>query len=176
MDYFLKSRRLGFRYWTNEDFPLAQALWSDSKVTGLFGGPFSPEIVRTRLANEIRIREECGIQYWPIFLLQDHQHVGCAGLRPCPAMKNTWELGYHLHPRFWGQGLATEAAFAVLAHAFSSSSVEAIFAGHHPSNEASRRVLGKVGFEYVGDEFYAPSGVVEPIYVLRRQEWCSHQR
>jgi [ribosomal protein S5]-alanine N-acetyltransferase len=176
VDYFLRSRRLGFRHWADEDFPLAQALWGDPEVTRLFGGPFPQEMVRTRLAHEIRTSEERGIQYWPIFLLEDHQHVGCAGLRPHPAQEAALELGFHLRPSFWGQGLATEAALVVLEYAFSTLGIETIFAGHHPSNDASRRVLGKIGFVYVVDEFYAPSGVMEPIYVFRQEDWRSRQK
>jgi RimJ/RimL family protein N-acetyltransferase len=95
---------------------------------------------------------------------------------PHPAQEAALELGFHLRPSFWGQGLATEAALAVLEYAFSTLGIETIFAGHHPSNDASRRVLGKIGFVYVGDEFYAPSGVMEPIYVFRQEDWRSLQK
>jgi RimJ/RimL family protein N-acetyltransferase len=49
--YFLKSERLGFRYWTEQDFPLARALWGDIEVTRYFGGPFSDDEVRVRLGR-----------------------------------------------------------------------------------------------------------------------------
>lgn len=170
MDYFLKSNRLGFRPWTNEDLPLAQALWGNPKVTARIGGPFSPEQVRARHNSEIRMFESWGIQYWPIFLLADDGHVGCAGFRTYAANESAWELGFHLLPGFWGQGLATEASVAVLEYAFGTLGLDAVVAGHHPSNEASRRVLTKLGFEYTGEEFYEPSGIFEPTYVLRKTD------
>jgi len=176
MDYFLKSKHLGFRHWTNEDLPLALELWGNPKVTAQIGGPFSPEKVRARLTREIRLFEERSIQYWPIFLLENHLHVGCAGLRPYAANEAARELGFHLLPGFWGHGLATEAAGAVLEHAFSTLDLDTIVAGHHPSNEASRRVLEKLGFEYTGDEFYEPSGIFEPAYVVRRTHWRPKQQ
>jgi RimJ/RimL family protein N-acetyltransferase len=176
MDYFLKTKRLGFRPWTREDLGLALALWGNPEVTARIGGPFSPEKVRARLKSEIRLFEECSIQYWPIFLLEDHQHVGCAGLRTYPANEAARELGFHLLPPFWGQGLATEAAVAVLDYAFGTLDLNTIVAGHHPSNEASRRVLAKVGFEYTGDEFYEPSGICEPTYVVRKTHWLPRQQ
>jgi len=53
MDYFLKSQRLGFRCWQDEDLPLAMKLWGDSEVSALLGGPFTPEQVRERLQQEV---------------------------------------------------------------------------------------------------------------------------
>ena len=173
MDYFLTSGRLGFRHWTTEDLPLASALWGDRPVSVWLGGPFSAEAIQKRLAAEIQQQAEHGVQYWPIFLLANHEHVGCAGLRPKTA--NTFELGYHLKAAFWGQGLATEAASTVVQHAFSVLGVETLFAGHHPRNDPSRKVLGKLGFVYAGDEFYEPSGFVEPTYLLHRHDWCAHR-
>jgi RimJ/RimL family protein N-acetyltransferase len=81
------------------------------------------------------------------------------------------ELGFHLRPAFWGQGLAPEAARGIIDYAFTEVGVKALFAGHHPLNEASRRVLLKVGFVYTGMELYPPSGMVEPTYLLDRAAW-----
>jgi hypothetical protein len=53
MDYFLRSPRLGFRCWREDDLPLAIELWGDAEVTALIGGPFTPEQVGLRLAKEI---------------------------------------------------------------------------------------------------------------------------
>lgn len=169
MNYFLQSDRLGFRQWAADDLPLAHALWSDPQVSVWLGGPFSSDAIQKRLATEIRQQADHGMQYWPVFLLADNRHVGCAGLRPKAA--NTLELGYHLKADFWGRGLATEAAAAVVEHAFGTLGIETLFAGHHPSNAVSRNVLLKLGFVYACDEFYEPSGLVEPTYLLRRQDW-----
>lgn len=171
MEYFLKTARLGFRCWSDADLPLAQELWSDGKVSGLFGGPFSPEMVRARLDVEIAHMQQYGFQYWPIFLLEDDAHVGCAGLRPYRMEEGILELGFHLRPAFWGQGLAPEAARGVIDFAFIRVGASALFAGHHPVNEASRRVLLKVGFVYTGEELYPPSGMIEPTYRLLRAAW-----
>jgi len=166
MDYFLKSRRLGFRCWTAEDLPLAIELWGDAEMTVFTGGPFTPEAVRTRLADEILRMRERGIQYWPVFLLEDDTHVGCAGLRPYDDQKQVYELGYYVRRAFWGQGLAQEAAQAVIGHAFGTLGFHSLFAGHHPRNEASRRVLLSVGFREAGWEVYPPTGIIEPTYRL----------
>jgi len=167
MDYFLKSARLGFRGWTEADLPLAEALWGDPEVARFIGGPFSPEMVRTRLQKEIAYMRASSVQYWPIFLLEGDQHVGCAGLRPYRLEERIYELGYHLRPAFWGQGLAQEASRALIDFAFNTLGAQALFAGHHPENEASRRVLLKMGFVYTHDEPYGPSGEMHASYLLR---------
>jgi RimJ/RimL family protein N-acetyltransferase len=51
---------------------------------------------------------------------------------------------------FWGQGFATEAARAVIDHAFGGLGHEVLEAGARVSNPASRRVLEKCGFQWTG--------------------------
>lgn len=169
MAYFLKSPRLGFRSWALDDLPLALALWGDPAVSAWLSGPLSEAAIRARLEHEIRQGEEFGVQYWPIFLLATGEHVGCAGLRP--KAEDLLELGYYLKPTFWGSGLATEVAATVAGYAFSSLGAETLFAGHHPGNLASQKVLDKLGFEHAGEEFYEPSGVIEPTYQLHKSGW-----
>jgi RimJ/RimL family protein N-acetyltransferase len=166
MDYFLKSQRLGFRCWQTEDLPLAMKLWGDREVSALLGGPFTPEQIRARLDREIERMQNLGFQYWPIFLLDGGSHAGCAGLQTWRDEPRVYEVGFHLRRAFWGQGLATEAARTVIDYAFGTLGAEALMAGHHPSNRASRKVLLKLGFVYQGMLFYPPTGMVEPIYRL----------
>jgi RimJ/RimL family protein N-acetyltransferase len=168
MDYFLTSERLGFRCWSDEDLPLAMGLWGDPEVSALIGGPFAPEAVRTRLAQEIAQMREHGLQYWPAFLLDGGGHAGCAGLRPYGNQGRVYELGFHLCRAFWGHGLAEEAARAIIYYGFGRFGAETLVAGHHPLNHASRHVLIKLGFVYTRTELYPPSGIMEPIYRLEK--------
>src|SRR5215469_7486580 len=170
MDYFLTSSRLGFRCWTDDDLSLAIGLWGDPEVTARIGGPFTPDEVRARLTTEIARMRDLGLQYWPIFMLADSQHVGCAGLRPYRWDKQIYELGVHLRRTFWGQGLASEAARTVIAYAFDVLQAKALFAGHHPENESSRQLLTRLGFTYTHDELYEPTGQMHPSYILRKSE------
>ena len=56
------------------------------------------------------------------------------------------EVGYILHPDYWGQGLASEALTAVIGHVFSTRAIEAIKADVDPRNEGSLRLLARLGF------------------------------
>jgi RimJ/RimL family protein N-acetyltransferase len=166
--YFLKSARLGFRCWSNADLPVARELWGDIEVTRFFGGPFSEEEIGKRLEREISRMNTYQFQYWPIHLLSDNEHVGCCGLRPYRPEDGIPELGFHLRPKYWGQGLAPEAAQAAIDFAFGTIGAKGLSAGHHPQNLASKKVLEKLGFRYSHDEFFAVLGMDIPYYLLGR--------
>ena len=163
--YFLQSPRLGFRQWSSEDLPLAIALWSDPEVTRFIGGPFSIDKIQARLESEITQFSKHKIQYWPIFLLGSDEHAGCAGLRPTP-QDRIFELGVHLLRPCWGQGLAEEASRTIIQFAFDNLGAKGLFAGHHPANSASRHLVQKLGFRFTHEEFYPPTGLNHPSYLL----------
>jgi len=164
--YFMVSERLGFGSWTQDDLPLAAAIWGDPEVTRLTGGPFTPRQVQARLDAEISNLLHHGIQYWPLFRLDTGEHVGCCGLRPRDMDAAVMELGFHLRREAWGHGYASEAAKAVIAWA-PTKGVAALMAGHHPQNHASGRALQGLGFIYTHDELYPPTGLMEPCYLLK---------
>jgi RimJ/RimL family protein N-acetyltransferase len=169
--YFLETQRLGLRHWSDADLPLAMSLWGDPLATRLIGGPFSAEQVAERLAREIATARAHGVQYWPMFLLATGEHVGCGGLRPYPPEAKALEIGVHLKPPYWGAGYAAEASRAIMAHAFTTLGAASLFAGHHPGNAASRRVLTALGFRYTHDEYYPPTGLQHPSYRITADEF-----
>jgi len=165
--YFHTSERLGFRAWTVNDIDLAKQLWADPQVTRLFSKePFSDQQIKERLETEIERSNSHGVQYWPIFELSTDEFVGCCGLRPYRPDERICELGFHLRPPFWGKGYATESAQAAVEYARSRLALRGLFAGHHPDNHASKRVLLKLGFEEIGSELYPPTGLLHPGYML----------
>jgi RimJ/RimL family protein N-acetyltransferase len=169
--FFLQSTRLGFRTWQQSDLALALRLWGDPAVCRFITDRiFTEEQVRARLQQEIASQEIHSIQYWPIFLLQSGDHVGCCGLRPRQGQPRTPELGVHIASRYWRQGYAFEAASAVIQYAFAVLRFEALFAGHNPQNTASRALLLRLGFVHTHDEFYEPTGLMHPSYLLARRE------
>lgn len=56
------------------------------------------------------------------------------------------EIGYDLAPSFWGRGIMTEVAAPILAFGFHSMKLNRIEAKVDPANEASIRLLSKLGF------------------------------
>ena len=66
----------------------------------------------------------------------------------------TPEIGYWLGVPFWGNGYATEAARALIDHAFGDLGYEVLQGGARVSNPASRRVLEKCGIQWTGVGLY----------------------
>lgn len=162
------SERLVFRTWQPEDLALAIGLWGDPKVLRHIDARerLDRDQVQQRLDHERALQAAHGVQYWPIFLASSGEHVGCAGLRPRDDEDGVYELGFHLRSAWWGHGLATEAARAVIDNAFDHRDARALFAGHSPENDASRRVLLRLGFVHTHDERYPPTGAMHPSYRL----------
>jgi [ribosomal protein S5]-alanine N-acetyltransferase len=169
-EYFLRTARLGFRCWTKADVRLARELWGDIEVTRFFGGPFSTEEIDERLRREIDRMSTLKFQYWPIHLLSNEDLVGCCGLRPYRPDDGIHELGFHLRPKYWGQGLAREAADAVIDFAFATIGAKALSAGHHPGNRNSKKVIEKLGFRYSHDEYFPRLQMNIPYYRLSRNQ------
>jgi ribosomal-protein-alanine N-acetyltransferase len=149
-----------------DDFPLAVALWGDPEVTKYHGGQWSPKQISDRFDLEIATHKQHKVQYWPIFLKDTSEHVGCCGLQPRDETNGVWELGCHLRRSHWSKSLGREAAEAVIVHSFNVLGVRSIIAGHHPANLASQRFLQHLGFRYTRDEFYPPTQLMEPCYIL----------
>ena len=171
--YFLCTQRLGFRLWSPDDFDLAFGLWGDLKVTKLIDarGQLSKNQVKKRLVKEIATAESYSVQYWPIFLLSNDEHIGCCGLRPYDVSQAVYEIGLQICSKHWKRGFASEGARAVMEYAFDKLGVSGLFAGHNPKNEASRHLLEKLGFRYSHDEYYAPTRLNHPSYMMTADEY-----
>lgn len=169
--YFMKTERIGFSRWQSSDRQLAELLWGDPDVTHFISanGVFTQQDIQNRLDTEIKNNTKYHVQYWPVFELTTSELIGCGGLRPCKGEPCIFEIGFHLRKKYWGKGLATEAANAVIQFAFSSLSAKELRAGHHPENTDSKKLLIKLGFHYVTDCYYEPTGLYHPSYLLTKQ-------
>lgn len=76
------------------------------------------------------------------------------------------ELGYHLDPALWGQGLMTEAVAMVADAVFALTRVDSVMAGVKPDNLGSRRVLEKAGF--IADGGYEHESPLWGRYAVKR--------
>jgi RimJ/RimL family protein N-acetyltransferase len=92
---------------------------------------------------------------WAVERRSDGVVAGTVILVRLPDGDGELEVGWHLHPDSWRQGLASEAAGAVLARAFGRG-VEEVFAVVRPDNAASIAVCRRIGMEPLGltDRYY----------------------
>lgn len=167
--YFLESTRLGFGHWTTDQSELATRLWGNPQVTRYITrtGRMTESDIAARLTREVENGRRHGIQYWPLFLKADDSFIGCCGLRPYNLEHGLAEIGVHLLPEAWNKGYAQEAVRTVIDYAANQLGLQALFAGHNPNNTSSAAVLGKLGFVRTGEEFYEPTGLWHPSYLLQ---------
>lgn len=59
------------------------------------------------------------------------------------------EIGWRLGQSFWGRGLATEAARAVLRFGFEERGLQRVLSIHQAGNDASARIMHKLGMRLV---------------------------
>jgi [ribosomal protein S5]-alanine N-acetyltransferase len=111
----------------------------------------------------------CGVQY-----LSAGFNGVLEGVQPVT------ELLYGYTPAYWGKGIATEAAAAVLRFSFETLDLPQVIAAIHPDNAASGRILEKMGMQraeqihYYGDcphyrlsaEAYQPT--LDPYDLIRK--------
>ena len=89
---------------------------------------------------------------WAVVDKASNKVIGTIGLHPDEKRQNSRArmLGYSLSARFWGKGLATEAAKAVIRCAFDVWNLELLSIYRYPENVRSGRVIEKCGFTYEG--------------------------
>lgn len=76
--------------------------------------------------------------------------VGAVGLKITDRENRTGDIGYVLHPDYWGQGLVLEAAHALMGAGFSELELQRITASCDQRNKASARVMEKLGMRREG--------------------------
>jgi ribosomal-protein-alanine N-acetyltransferase len=80
-----------------------------------------------------------------IVLQTTHVLIGTCGIRKATAHAQEAELGYELHPDYWGHGYATETTRTMLAFAFQTLRLQRVWAQCRAENTASVRVLERLG-------------------------------
>jgi RimJ/RimL family protein N-acetyltransferase len=146
----LETRRLRLRALREEDAEPLADIFSHPQVVRYSGGR-SPSLdeVREGILRHIGGYEARGYGLLAAELAETGELVGRIGFLTTEIDDSSDpELHYHLAPVMWGNGLATEAARAVLDWGFGEGRLEHVVAVIHPENHASRRVAEKCGLTY----------------------------
>jgi RimJ/RimL family protein N-acetyltransferase len=87
------------------------------------------------------------------------------------------EIGFIFHPDHQGHGYATEAARALIDHAFGHYGLHRVYGRLEPRNLASARVLEKLGLRreahLIENEWVKGEWQSEAIYALLAREWSA---
>jgi len=136
------------RNWETRDREPFARLNSDPRVMEFLPARLSP-IESDRMADRIENHfRQHGFGLYALELRQERAFIGFAGLS-IPAFDARFtpcvEIGWRLSAEYWGRGLATEAAGAVVRFAFESLALDALVSFTVPANIRSRRVMEKIG-------------------------------
>ena len=83
---------------------------------------------------------------WGIIRKDTNQFIGTIGIHNYNAQVDRAEIGFELHPEHWRKGILSEAIASVLEYSFVEMGIHRMGAVTFPGNEASNRLLEKVGF------------------------------
>ncbi|KIN65043.1 GCN5-related N-acetyltransferase [Sulfitobacter noctilucicola] len=134
MTFTLQTDRLVLRPFCSADSPwVAEALQDVDVAQWIPLLPYPYGIDDGRAFVEL----QAGPQADALAVIHGETPVGC--------ITKATELGYWFHKSAWGQGFATEAARAVVAHHFNSADAR-MTSGYMIDNSRSQRVLSKLGF------------------------------
>lgn len=110
-----------------------------------------------------------------IFLLDGEEMIGTTSM---PAT-NGDEIGFWINEQYEGNGYATEAATAVMHHAFTNKKLDFLDSSVHRDNEGSKRVHEKLGFTVIAKEerFWPNKNAMVPVFVYRldKNQWVGQK-
>lgn len=98
-------------------------------------------------------------------------YVGLAVPEFLPEVLPAVEVGWRLAPTWWGRGLATEGGRAAVDHGFGVLGLEEIVSVYQPENEASGRVMARLGMRFDRDTRHPVTGAALRVLRLRRADW-----
>lgn len=99
--------------------------------------------------------------------------IGLAVPTFLPEVLPAVEIGWRLRRAWWGRGLATEGARAVLADGFERVGLDEIISIRHVDNEASGRVMDKLGLQFVRATTVPSHGRPVVVTALSRATWAT---
>ena len=154
----LDTARFTLRHWRESDIPDLLDLDDDPEVTryvgstagraereALWRGPIGREAERVQLCIRLHGSKE---------------FIGWAFLRPFRDASGDWELGYRLRKAWWGRGVGTEVATALMAWGWAQPEISVIGAVYETPNIASRAIMLKVGMRDAGERNYHDGGLL----------------
>ncbi|MGC2659438.1 MAG: GNAT family N-acetyltransferase [Bryobacteraceae bacterium] len=144
----LETQRLRLEPWQISDWHALRPIATDVEVMRYITGgvPWTDEQVRTFVTRQWNLYMDRGFCRWKLLAKTNGEMIGFCGVGFWRDATDP-EIGWWLARRWWGHGLATEAARAALRDAFERVQLDRIISIARPENIASTRIMEKLGFE-----------------------------
>jgi RimJ/RimL family protein N-acetyltransferase len=177
----VETSRLVLRRWREEDVRPFAAVNADPGVMRWIGdgSVHDEEYTRTMVGHMERHWEEEGFGLFAVEVRETGTLAGFTGLavpRFMPEVLPAVEIGWRLGPAFWGRGLATEAARAVLGYGFREHGLDRVISLVQTGNSASARVTAKLGMRLDRELVASRSGRPTQVFALTRTEYAARER
>ncbi|MEM1330509.1 MAG: GNAT family N-acetyltransferase [Planctomycetota bacterium] len=154
----IRTERLLLREPRLEDAAPLMAVFGDPEAMRYIGdgNVRTLEQIQESMAKRIALLEARGHTMWTVQHLSSGEVLGDCGIIPIAWKGPEIELGYRFRPSAWGRGYATEASRAALTHFRSLGTGIDPIAVTDTRNDASGKVLQKIGFVFAGrtDAYY----------------------
>ena len=171
----VETERLLLRPWTAGDLDALAAIFAEPDVWRYpFGRAFTHDETQRFLARQLHHWETDGFAVWAAELKSESRLIGYVGLSIphwLPEVLPAVEVGWRLHPAYWGRGLATEGGRASLRYGFETLQLDRIIAILMPDNLASSRVTEKLGMRDCLTTWDDERGVALAVREISRAEW-----
>lgn len=146
----LQTQRLDLRQLVREDAPFILELVNEPSWLRFIGDRNVHSLEDAVGYIEKGPLESYAKNGFGLYLVVDRESGASAGL--CGLIRRDVlphvDIGFAFSPRFWGRGLAFEAASAVLAHGRDVLGLAPILAIVNPDNERSIALLEKLGMRF----------------------------
>jgi RimJ/RimL family protein N-acetyltransferase len=151
MTFRLETERLVIRPMTPDDRQPFIALTEDPEVMRYVHGglPYADDEVEEFFSRQARQLAERDVCMGALIEKASGRIVGIAGTQPL-GMTGDLEIGWWLARDVWGRGYATEAGGAAMRHVLETLAQPRVAAIIDVGNEASKRVVGRLGMRYEG--------------------------
>jgi [ribosomal protein S5]-alanine N-acetyltransferase len=145
----IETERLRLRPLTTNDLDDLHRLWTDADVRKYLWDDqvISKEQAEEVITSSIESFETNGFGFWAVLPKDEESLIGFCGFRFFGEAQEI-EILYAVAPANWGQGLASEAARAMMRCGFEDHGFDKIYAGADPPNAASFRVMEKIGMKF----------------------------
>jgi ribosomal-protein-alanine N-acetyltransferase len=147
----LDSPRLRLRPYRTDDARAIFAVYGDPDVTRYWSFAAWTDLAQAHAYLAQRMEFEVPAVYaWAVADRDSDKLIGTTTLFSLNGPQRRAEIGYSLARAFHGRGIATEMLRTAIAHAFGELGLERIEADVDPRNEASWRLLERLGFRREG--------------------------
>ncbi len=152
----IETPRLYLRSFAKEDARFAISIWNDPEM-----GQYLPDPALLTVDEEyLKLVESLGDDDTCCYLIAESkatgERIGTCSFLP-DADGKIYDIAYCVHKNFWRNGYATEMAEGMLCYAKKQGAKKATVRVNQ-QNEASNRIVRKLGFEVGGEKSYQKKG------------------